>query len=309
MKRASSLPITRGGILQLSTWIILAGSTLTLTSCDSSERQARQAQANYESESKRLIAELDDQRDQLLSGQVPNNFRIDDVGYYHAASHDFYEHSYNKQQDGKWFVNNTWAEAPGPEDVPASRPSPEALKRVDDALAKQQQKLDATAEQAVQYQNQSHSSGPGLGTALAMYWLLSGNRGSYSPGPGFSSFSQRAPLFESNYRRQRDEQARTSSYSYGGGSSSRTTTSGSSYGSRSSTTSSSSSHDSGGSDSHSSSGTTSRPSSGSSSSTTSGSHASSSSGSTSSGSTHSSSSSSPSSRGGFGSSGGSSSSS
>ncbi|MGC4013900.1 MAG: hypothetical protein QM755_05200 [Luteolibacter sp.] len=305
MKRAPSLQIRRGGILQLSTWIILAGSTLTLTSCDSSERKARQAQANYESESKRLIAELDDQRDQLLSGQVPNNFRIEEVGYYHAASHDFYEHSYNFQRDGKWFVNNTWAEAPGPEEVPASRPSPEALKRVDDALAKQQQQLDATANQATYYQQQSHSSGPGLGTALAMYWLLSGNRGAYAPGPGFSSFGQRAPLFESNYRRQRDEQARTTAYTYGGGSgsgsTSRSSTSGSNYGSRSSSTTS---HDS---DSRSSSyGSASRSTSGTSSNN--GSHASPSSGGTSSGSSHTSSSS-PSSRGGFGSSGGSSSSS
>jgi len=289
MKRAPSLQIRRGGILQLSTWIILAGSTLSLSSCDSSERKARQAQASYETESKRLIAELDTQRDQLLSGQVPNNFRIEDVGYYHAASHDFYEHSYNFQRDGKWFVNNTWAEAPGPDDVPASRPSPEALKRVDDALAKQQQSLDATADQAAYYQNQSHSSGPGIGTALAMYWLLSGNRGSYAPGPGFSSFGQRAPLFETTYRRQRDEQARTTANSYGGGgSSSRSGTSGSSssshttYGTRSSGSSSS------GDDHSSSSASRSTPSSGS---------------------THSSSPSSPSSRGGFGSSGGSSSSS
>lgn len=286
MKRAPSLQIRRGGILQLSTWIILAGSTLSLTSCDSSERKARQAQASYEAESKRLVAELDDQRTQLLSGEVPNNFRIEDVGYYHAAGHDFYEHSYNFQRDGKWFVNNTWAEAPGPEDVPASRPSPEALKRVDDALAKQQQSLDTTASQAAYYQNQSHSSGPGLGTALAMYWLLSGNRGSYAPGPGFSSFGQRAPLFETNYRRQRDEQARTTSYAGGGGSNSRSSgssTSGSTYGKGSSSGSSSG-------DNHSStSASRSTPSSGSS-------HASGPS-------------SSPSSRGGFGSSGGGSSSS
>ncbi|MFD0895404.1 hypothetical protein KBB96_20295 [Luteolibacter ambystomatis] len=286
MKRAPSLQIRRGGILQLSTWIILAGSTLTLTSCDSSERKARQAQASYEAESKRLIAELDDQRTQLLSGEVPNNFRIDDIGYYHAGAHDFYEHSYNFQRDGKWFVNNTWAEAPGPEDVPASRPSPEALKRIDDALAKQQQSLDTTAQQATYYQNQSHSSGPGLGTALAMYWLLSGNRGSYAPGPGFSSFGQRAPLFETTYRRQRDEQARTASYAGGG---SRSGTSGSSGSSHTTYGKGSSSSSSSG-DNHSST-SASRPSSPS-------------------GSTHASgSSSSPSSRGGFGSSGGGSSSS
>jgi hypothetical protein len=273
MKRAPTLPLRRDGILRLSTWLILAGGAASLTSCDSSERQAMQARASYEAESKRLIEELDSQRQQLLSGEVPNNFHIPGIGYYHATAHDFYEHSYNFQRDGKWFVNNAWAEQAGPQDVPASRPSPEALRRIDETLDKQQQGLDATAAQAAHYQHQA-TAGPGLGSTLMMFWLLSGNRGLFSPGPGFTSFGQRAPMWESRYREQRDQQARTTtSYGSGGGSSS------SRFGS-------------------------SRPSGTSSSSGDGASHSSSSS---SSGSSHSSSST-PSSRGGFGSSGGSSSS-
>jgi hypothetical protein len=208
MKRAPTLPLRRGGILQLSTWLILAGGTASLMSCDSSERQAMQARASYEAESKRLIEELDSQRQQLLSGEVPNNFHIPGVGYYHADAHDFYEHSYNFQRDNKWFVNNAWLDQAGPTDVPASRPSPEALRRIDETLDKQQQGLDATAATASHYQHQA-TAGPGLGSTLMMFWLLSGNRGFFSPGPGFTSFGQRAPLWESRYREQRDYQART----------------------------------------------------------------------------------------------------
>lgn len=208
MKRAASIPIRRGGILQLSTWLILAGSTVSLTSCDSSQRRAREAQAAYEAESKKLVGELDAQRQQLLSGEVPNNFHIEGIGYYHAAAHDFYENSYNFQRDGKWFVNNAWVDQAGPAEVPASRPSPEALQRIDDQLAKQQQALDGASAQAMQYQSQA-SSGPGLGSALMMYWLLSGNRGAYGASPGFSGFSPRASGWESTYRQQRDQQART----------------------------------------------------------------------------------------------------
>jgi hypothetical protein len=278
MKRAPTLPLRRGGILQLSTWLILAGGTASLMSCDSSERQAMQARASYESESKRLIEELDGQRQQLLSGEVPNNFHIPGIGYYHAGAHDFYEHSYNFQRDSKWFVNNAWLEQAGPEEVPASRPTPEALRRIDETLDKQQRELDTTAANATHYQHQA-SSGPGLGSSLMMFWLLSGNRGLFSPGPGFTSFGQRAPMWESRYRRDRDEYARTKAYSGGSGGSH----SSSSKSSRSTGSSSSSSY-SGGHDSGSSAHPSSSPSSN-------GSH-----------------SSTPSSRGGFGSHGGSSSS-
>lgn len=227
MKRAPTLQIRRDGILKLSTLLILAGGTIGLTSCDSSERKAREARAAYETESKRLINELDSQRQQLLSGEVPNNFHIPGIGYYHAGAHDFYEHSYNFQRDGKWFVNNTWVDVAGPAEVPASRPAPEALRRIDEQLNKQQAMLDATAAQATQYSHQA-SSGPGLGSVLMMYWLLSGNRGMFSPGPGFTSFGQRAPMWESNYRRQREEQARSTAHArtYGSRSSSSTSSTG-----------------------------------------------------------------------------------
>lgn len=279
MKRATSLQIRRGGILQLSTWLILAGSTISLTSCDSSERKARESRASYEAESKRLIDELDSQRQQLLSGEVPNNFHIPNVGYYHAGAKDFYEHSYNSQKDGKWFVNNAWVDQPGPETVPPSRPAPESLTRIQSTLEKAEQSLDATAAQANQYAHQA-SSGPGLGSAMMMYWLLSGNRGGFTPSAGFSNFGQRAPLWESKYRQQREQQARSGSS--GGGAASgyrRSGTSGGSSGDDGSSASRRSTSPSSGSSAGA--GSTARPSSGSSA---------------------------PSSRGGFGSSGGSSSS-
>jgi hypothetical protein len=215
MKRTTSISLRRGGILHVSTWLILAGSTVSLTSCDSSQRKAREAQSAYEAESRRLIDELDSQRQQLLTGEVPNNFHIPGVGYYHAGARDFYEHSYNFQKDGKWFVNNEWLEQPGPATTPASRPAPEALVRLDETLAKSEESLDRLSDQAAQYQAQA-SSGPGLGSALMMYWLLSGNRGLFGGGAGFTRMGQKAPLWESSYRQQRDQQARTTAYNRAG---------------------------------------------------------------------------------------------
>ncbi|MES2996602.1 MAG: hypothetical protein V4733_07310 [Verrucomicrobiota bacterium] len=216
MKRIKTLPISRSGILRASTLAILAGGAVGTTGCDSREKNAAEARTRFEAQSRQVIEQLDSQRDQLLRGEVPNNFHIPGVGYYHAAARTFAEHSYNFQKDGRWFVNNAWGDAPGPENVPASRPLPEALARVDQALAKQEKELDAAAGQT----GARSSSGPGLGTALAMYWLLSGSRGSFTPGSGFTRFGQRAPHLDSMYREQEKRRAGTvdsrSSRPYGG---------------------------------------------------------------------------------------------
>jgi len=225
MKRASSLPLRRGGMLQVSTWAILAGGSLGLSGCDSSEHKVASRPTSYEVESKRVIGELDSQRDQLLTGEVPNNFHIPEIGYYHAAAHAFYDTAYNEERDGKWFVNNAWVDEAGPEDVPASHPSAEALRRIDEALDKQQQSLDAIATPSDTYQQSAygsptyvHSHGNGVGSALMMYWMLSGNRGYYSPGTGFSSFGRNATMWESSYRSQKSSGS-PGSGSYGTGSS------------------------------------------------------------------------------------------
>lgn len=207
-----------GGILRWSTLCVLAGGA-GLSSCGRNEPPAEVA-TERDAEMARTqqqIEELDAGRDQLLKGEVPNNFELKGLGYYHAGAHDFFAQSYNTMKDGQWFVDGTWQDHAGPAFVAASRPNAEALKKVDQALEKEQELLaqekgspaTGTAGTGTGSGNGSgttvnhyhHSSG--MGTALMMYWLLSGNRGGFSPGAGFQHAAAQAPAWQGEVERQR----------------------------------------------------------------------------------------------------------
>jgi uncharacterized membrane protein YgcG len=134
------------------------------------------------------------------------------LGFYHADAQDFFPFRYGQEQGGKWFANGEWVDTqpPAPEKS-MSHPKPEALKKVEEVLAREQEALTqqpeetSTASSTVHH----HGSGMGIGNMMLMYWLLSGNRGSYVPGPAF----QRAEASQQSWQRtmQADRQ-KVSSY-------------------------------------------------------------------------------------------------
>jgi hypothetical protein len=77
--------------------------------------------------------------------------------------------------------------------VAASNPTPEALKKVELALDREQQLL---AQQPAGTSTTQHRSGFGAGNALMMYWLLSGSRGSFAPGAGFRQAGAQAGAWQ-----------------------------------------------------------------------------------------------------------------
>lgn len=133
---------------------------------------------------------IDAAKARLLAGEVPNNFELPGLGFYHAEVRDFFPYAYGFAQDGKWYANGGWRDTPVAEaQVAASRPTPEALKKVELALAREQKLLEETQPQAAGSTVTHHHSG--FGNALMMYWLLSGNRGMFSPGAGFQQAGAR----------------------------------------------------------------------------------------------------------------------
>jgi hypothetical protein len=147
-------------------------------------------------ETQKRIEQLDSQKTKLAAGLVINNFHLEGVGYYHAEARDFFPHPCGFERDGKWFVNGVWQDRPGPGMVADSRPTPEALKKVEAALEKEQQLLAGESGSA-------RSGGFGMGNALMMYWLLSGNRGFFSPGAGFQQAGRHAPQWQGGVESQR----------------------------------------------------------------------------------------------------------
>lgn len=207
MKKRSPRTIIRpNGILRWSTACLLLGGSAGLTSCEREESYvATDADAKMAAVQSK-IEQLDSSQQQLKQGLVANNFSIPGVGYYHAAKHDFYEHPYNFERDGKWFVNGNWEIVPGPEGIASSRPSPEALKKVDEALTKEQQLAQGGTA------SHSHSGGGfGVGNMLMMYWLLSGNRGMFSPGAGFQNAGRNVGNWQSQVDQDRRNVARHAS--------------------------------------------------------------------------------------------------
>lgn len=206
MKKRSPLTAIRpNGILRWSTACILLGGTAGLTSCEREETYtATDADVKMAGIQKK-IETLDSSEQLLKQGLVENNFSISGVGYYHAAKNDFFEHPYNFERDGKWYVNGAWQNHPEVEGIPASRPSPEALKKVDAALTREQQTTGAAPAQA-------HSGGGfGVGNMLMMYWLLSGNRGMFSPGAGFQNAGRNVGNWQSQVNDERRNVSRHAS--------------------------------------------------------------------------------------------------
>jgi len=193
MKHRSAVVIRPGGVLRWSTVALLTGAGLT--GCERS--YVATAKDQQMAETQKRIEALDAQKTKLASGMVANNFQLDGVGYYHADAHDFYPHPYGFQRDGRYFVNGMWQANPGPATVAGSRPSPDALKKVEAALEKEQQVLAGQSGAA------RSSGGFGMSNALLMYWMLSGNRGFFSPGNGFSQATGQAPQWQGSVESQR----------------------------------------------------------------------------------------------------------
>lgn len=194
MKRRSAVIIRPGGVLRWSTVALLAG--VGLTGCERS--YVATAKDQQMAETQKRIEALDAQKSKLATGMVLNNFHLEGVGYYHAAARDFFPHPYGFEQNGKWYVNGVWQARPGPDSVADSRPTPEALKKVEAALEKEQQALAGQSGSA-----RSSSGGFGMGNALLMYWMLSGNRGFFSPGNGFRQASTQVPQWQGGVESQR----------------------------------------------------------------------------------------------------------
>lgn len=193
MKKRSFLTTLRpGGILRWSTACILAGG---LASCDRGVRYVATEKDVEMAEAQTQIEKLDSEKSKLIKGEVANNFHIPRVGYYHAEVRSFYEHPYGFEKDGRYFINGVWQDQALPEAVASSRPTPEALKKVETALEE---------EQKVASNPQQHGGGGfGMGNALMMYWLLAGNRGMFSPGNGFRQASGQAGNWQRGVESQR----------------------------------------------------------------------------------------------------------
>ncbi len=188
MKKRSFPTLRPGGILRWSTACILAGS---LASCDRGTRYVATEKDAEMAEAQTQIEKLDSVKSKLTKGEVANNFHIPRVGYYHAEARSFFEHPYGFEQDGRYFINGQWQSQPVAETIASSRPTPEALKKVEAALEQEQK----TAS--------NQGSGFGMGNALMMYWLLAGNRGMFSPGNGFRQASGQAGNWQRGVETQR----------------------------------------------------------------------------------------------------------
>lgn len=195
MKR-STASIRPGGILRWSTVCILAGGGLT--GCD--RGYVATPKDEQMAATQKRLDELDAVKSKLMAGELPNNFHLEGVGHYHAAARDFFPERYGASSSQGWYVNGKWEALPGPDPVPDSRPTPEALRKVEAALEKEQQLL---AGQPQGSSGNATGGGFGMGNALMMYWLLSGNRGFFSPGAGFRQASSQAPAWQGSVESQR----------------------------------------------------------------------------------------------------------
>lgn len=185
MKKSSLLSTLRpNGILRWSTACILAGGAVVLTGCDNGVHYVATEEDVEMAKTQSEIEKLDSGKVSQVTGEVANNFYIARVGYYHAEPRQFFEHPYGFNQDGRWFMNGDWQDQMVEARVKSSRPSPEALKKVEAALEVEQQ--------IASNHSTSQGQGFGMGNALMMYWLLSGNRGFFSPGAGFNQASSQA---------------------------------------------------------------------------------------------------------------------
>lgn len=214
MKQKSQSGLLRSsGILRWSTLGLLVGGGATMVSCDSESTYVATQEDEKMAVLEQKLDELDRQRAQFTQGYVLHNMELPGLGFYHADAQDFFPMRYGQEQNGKWFANGEWVDVmPPPPEKSMSHPKPEALKRVEEVLAQQQEALagqpqDPNSTPTTVHHH--HGGGMGIGNMMMMYWLLSGNRGSYMPGPAF----QRAEASQQAWQQtmQRDRQ-KVSSY-------------------------------------------------------------------------------------------------
>lgn len=194
-KRKLSNLLRPSGILRWSTACLLAGG---LSGCDRTTQYTSSPEDARMAATQSKLDKLDAEKAKLMNGEVSNNFFIDRVGYYHVPARQFFDHPYGLAKDGRYFANGKWQDTAPPQVVSTSRPSPEALKKVELALEQEQKELAANGKAG-----QQNQSGFGMGNALMMYWLLSGNRGLFSPGAGFTQAGQQAGNWQRGVENQR----------------------------------------------------------------------------------------------------------
>lgn len=212
MRKSTGAALRVSGILRVSTASLLATGIMGVTSCGDKAYETSLKDQEMAA-TQREIDKLDAQRTQLVSGEVPNNFFLENLGHYHAGAHSFFTPAYNESRDGKYFVDGVWQESRGPTDVPPSRPSMDALIKIDAALAKVQEKMKSQTSAAnVANQSSHNGGGMGMGSMLMMYWMLSGNRGMFGGGTGYAYGNAQA----GNWQRDLDQRRSTvSSYAAG----------------------------------------------------------------------------------------------
>lgn len=177
--------IRKGGILNWSTLCLLAGSSVGLTSCDSDSTYTATAEDMKMAALQQNLDTVEGRKALLLNGMVEHNFEFPGLGFYHVDAQDFFPYRFGHRQDGKWYANGQWREfEPAIPFESASRPSDVALRKVEAHLEKEQD-LMAQGGETSGSSVHHHHHGSGLGNMMMMYWLLSGNRGGFTPGVGF----------------------------------------------------------------------------------------------------------------------------
>lgn len=150
------------------------------------------------------LDEIDNRKNQLLNGVVEHNFELPGLGYYHAEAQDFFPYRYAEEKDGKWFANGEWlTQEPARCSLTTSRPSETALRKIELFLEREQQLVSQEGEGSASSTTHHHHGGMGMGNMLMMYWLLSSNRGGYSPGAGFQNAQANHQNWQQSVNQQR----------------------------------------------------------------------------------------------------------
>jgi hypothetical protein len=177
MKQKSQSGLLRSsGILRWSTLGLLVGGGATMVSCDSESTYVATQEDEKMAVLEQKLDELDRQRAQFTQGYVLHNMELPGLGFYHADAQDFFPMRYGQEQNGKWFANGEWVDVmPPPPEKSMSHPKPEALKRVEEVLAQQQEALagqpqDPNSTPTTVHHH--HGGGMGIGNMMMMYWLL-----------------------------------------------------------------------------------------------------------------------------------------
>ncbi|MFM2170966.1 MAG: hypothetical protein RI957_1195 [Verrucomicrobiota bacterium] len=208
-KHGTTARIRKGGILHWSTLCLLAGSGMGLSSCDSQSSYTATAADEQMAGLQKKLDEIESRRSQLTQGYLEHNLEWPGLGFYHADANDFFPYKYGEQQNGKWYANGQWQDSePSAPTLTSSRPSVEALKKVEMLLDREQQLASQSGSSGSSTVHHHHGGG-GIGNMLMMYWLLSGNRGSYTPGGAF----QRAQTNQSTWQQTlNQDRQRVTSY-------------------------------------------------------------------------------------------------